>query len=334
MKIRKILHNIIIAMAVVAIGACSGGNIFEIEGQLLNMDQGTIYVYSNDGLIQNIDTINIKGGRFEYSRAIQRNGTLILVFPNFSEVPIFAEPGENVTLKGNAQQLNKLTVNGTNDNELMTEFRIGNFEQSPAVEKKNADKYITKYPNSAVANWLLEKYFIKIIDPDYKKALKYAKELRKHQQDNVYLAELIERLETICKGKTSGKLQFSATDVNGNTISTETLKGKKAIIYVAASWDYNNEIDRNIKHFIENEQYDFIAVRISIDASKKEEAKNLEYNNYNQKLKIICQEKLFESPILKTLGFSTIGNNIIIDANGNIKKRNIKPSEVEKELKK
>lgn len=44
----------------VVIGACKGGNKFELEGHLLNMDQGTIYVYSSDGLIQNIDTILIK----------------------------------------------------------------------------------------------------------------------------------------------------------------------------------------------------------------------------------------------------------------------------------
>lgn len=340
MTITKALHillkntSIIAAIIVVAaISACSSGKTFEIDGQLLNMDQGTIYVYSNDGLILSIDTININGGRFEYSRAIERKGTLILVFPNFSEVPIFAEPGESVTLKGNAQQLNKLTVNGTDDNELMTKFRIGNFEQSPAVEKKNAEEYITKHPKSAVSNWLLDKYFIKISDPDYRKALKFAKEIRQHQPDNGNLAELLVSLEAICKGKTSGKLQFSANDVNGNTISTETLKGKKTIIYVAASWDYNNEIDRNVKQYINDNLYDFIAVRISIDASSKEEAKNLEANNYDNKLKIICQEKLFNSPILKTLGLSSIGDNIVIDANGNIKKRNIKPSEVENEMK-
>lgn len=333
MKIRKALHIIIIAVAVVAIGACKGSKKFEIDGQLLNMDQGTIYVYSNDGLIPNIDTININGGRFEYSRAIQRNGTLILVFPNFSEIPIFAEPGEDVDLKGNAQQLNDLTVNGTKDNELMTKFRIGNFEQSPEKEKKNAELFIKEHPESAVANWLLYKYYIKIAEPNQNVTLKLAKQIKSAQPENVYINDLLEKLEKLCKGKTSGKLQFSATDVNGNTISTETLKGKKAIIYTAATWDYNNDLDRNIKQYLNDSEFDFIAVRISLDASSKQEAKSLEYSNYDGKLKIICQEKLFNSPILKTLCFGALGDNIVIDANGNIKKRNITSSEVEKTMK-
>lgn len=333
MKIRKALHIIIIAVVVTAIGACKGSKKFEIDGQLLNMDQGTIYVYSNDGLIPNIDTININGGRFEYSRAIQRNGTLILVFPNFSEIPIFAEPGEDVDLKGNAQQLNDLTVNGTKDNELMTKFRIGNFEQSPEKEKNNAELFIKEHPESAVANWLLYKYYIKIAEPNQNVTLKLAKQIKSAQPENVYINDLVEKLEKLCKGKTSGKLQFSATDVNGNTISTETLKGKKAIIYTAATWDYNNDLDRNIKQYLNDSEFDFIAVRISLDASSKQEAKSLEYSNYDGKLKIICQEKLFNSPILKTLCFGALGDNIVIDANGNIKKRNITSSEVEKTMK-
>lgn len=333
MNIRKTLYCVLLSAAIICIAACSGRKTFEIDGQLLNMDQGTIYVYSNDGLLLNIDTIKIQGGRFEYSRAIERKGTLVLVFPNFSEVPVFAEPGEDVTLKGNAQQLNKLTVNGTDDNKLMTKFRMSCFEKSPVEEKKNAEKVIQDNPESQVSNWLLYRYFIKAVTPDYKKALQLAKQIRKKQPENGNLAGLIENLETICKGKTSGKLQFTATDVNGKTVSTETLKGKKAIIYVGATWDYNNEIDRNVKQYVNNTEYDFTAVRISLDASKKEEATRLQYNNYDGKMIIVCQEKLYKSPIMKTLGLSGIGDNIIIDAQGNIKKRNVMPSEIEKEMK-
>lgn len=318
-------------MAAVALSACKGGSMFELEGQLLSMDLGTIYVYSSDGLIQNIDTILIKGGRFEYSRAIERKGTLVLVFPNFSEVPIFAEPGEDAELKGNAQQLNKLTVKGNTDNEVMTTFRMETFEKSPTAIKKIAEETIKKNPETLTAVWLLEKYFIKCQKPDYRKALQYAKLLREKQTDNGVLAELILKLEVLSKANSSGKLpKFSATDVEEKTITNETIKGKKTIIYTAASWDYDGLIERNIKQYIDNEIYSFNAVKISLDANYK-----YSYQHISDRSKFIeiCQEKMFNSPIMKTLNLYGLGDNIVVDANGNIIARNIAPSEVERFIK-
>ena len=332
MTIRKALHIIIIAAVAFIFAACSGGKTFEIDGQLLNMDQGTIYVYSSDGIIQNIDTIQIMGGRFEYSRNIDRKGTLVLVFPNFSEIPVFAEPGDEATLKGNAQQLNNLTVSGSEDNKLMTTFRIETFEQSPPEIQKKAEETILNNPKTTIAIWLLERYFIKIANPDYEKSLKMAKELKKVQTENGYLNELIQKLEYLAKAKNKGKLpSFSVADVKGNTIDNESLKGKKTIIYMSAQWDYNNDIDRNVKQYINSEGYNFNAVKISLDASKKVATNELEYNDVG--IKIICQEKMFESPIMKTFGFYGISDNIILDAAGFMVKRNAQSSELEELLK-
>lgn len=332
MKIRKVLHIIIIAAAVVAFGACKGSKKFEIDGQLLNMDQGTIYVYSSDGLIQNIDTIQIKGGRFEYSRAIERKGTLVLVFPNFSEIPIFAEPGEDAELKGNAQQLNKLTVSGEKDNEVMTTFRMETFEKAPPAIKKIAEETIKKNPETLTAVWLLEKYFIKCQKPEYKKALTYAKEMREQQPENGVLAELIQKLEVLSKGDTSKQLpKFTATDVDGKTINNETIKGNKTIIYTAASWDYEALLDRNIRQYITDDLYNFHALKISLDASAEQASKP--YDSEKTKLFVICQEKMFNSPIMKTLNLYGLGDNIVVDANGKIIARNIMPSEVERFIK-
>lgn len=332
MTIRKILHIIILAVAVIAIGACKGGSKFELEGHLLNMDQGTIYVYSSDGLIQNIDTILIKGGRFEYKRAIERKGTLILVFPNFSEIPVFAEPGEDADLKGNAQQLNKLTIDGNDDNEIMTTFRMETFEKAPPAIKKIAEETIKKNPETLTAVWLLEKYFIKCQKPEYKKALNYAKELRVKQPDNGMLAELIQNLEVLSKGETSVKLpKFTATDVDGKTINNETIKGNKTIIYTAASWDYEALLDRNIRQYLTDDLYNFHALKISLDASAEQASKP--YDSEKTKLFVVCQEKMFNSPIMKTFNLHGLGDNIVVDANGKIIARNITPSEVERFIK-
>ena len=47
----------------------------------------------------------------------------MLVFPNFSEQPIFAKPGETVDIKADTSHLKELEATGTKDNELMNDFR-------------------------------------------------------------------------------------------------------------------------------------------------------------------------------------------------------------------
>ncbi|MCF0192857.1 MAG: DUF4369 domain-containing protein [Prevotella sp.] len=314
----------------VGFGSCSKGKTFEIEGQLLNMNQGTIYVYSSDGLIPNIDTIQIQGGRFTYSRALERKGTLVLVFPNFSEVPVFGEPGEEVSLKGNAQQLTKLTINGTDDNELMTAFRISCFEKSPAFIKKNAEQYIKENAGSPVAVWLLNKLFIRTYQPDYKKALSLAKNIKKSQPDNAQISQLIIFLEKMGKSDNKGKLTFSTTDINGEKITNESIKGKKTFIYVAASWDYTNQIDQEIKSISKDESNNCNYIKILIDVSSSEIKRSKDYYSSYGKINVICDEKLFNSPLLTTLGLHSLEENILLDRSAKILRRNIRPEECTK----
>jgi hypothetical protein len=49
--------------------------------------------------------------------------TLMIVFPNFTEQPVFAAPGKSVDIKGDASHLKEMKVKGTKPNELMNQLR-------------------------------------------------------------------------------------------------------------------------------------------------------------------------------------------------------------------
>ena len=80
---KRLIYLLTLTLVLVACGTRSG--YFKIEGHLLNLNQGEFYVYSTDGLINGIDTIKVEGGHFSYETPCQRQGILMLVFPNFSE---------------------------------------------------------------------------------------------------------------------------------------------------------------------------------------------------------------------------------------------------------
>ena len=105
-----------ILIASLTLTACGvSSNRFQLEGRFLHMDQGEFYVYSPDGGIEGVDTIKVIDGRFTYEAPCKDKFTLMIVFPNFSEQPVFAEPGKSVDIKADASHLKELTVKGSKD---------------------------------------------------------------------------------------------------------------------------------------------------------------------------------------------------------------------------
>ncbi|MCF0203147.1 MAG: DUF4369 domain-containing protein [Bacteroidaceae bacterium] len=315
-----------------ALSSCSSGGGFEIDGHLLNMNQGTIYVYSSTGLIQNIDTINIMGGRFSYERSIEREGIFVLVFPNFTELPVFAEPGADVTLKGDAQKLKKISITGTEDNDQMTRFRTETYELPPPEAREKAEEVIRERAGSLQAQWLVDQYFLKVHHADYKKAYELTQLIHKAQPQSIATASILEKLERVKNMVSGGKLpKFSALDTTGKTVDNESLKGKNTIIYVHGTWDYGNEIDRNVKIRMQQNENKFNAIRVSLDASKVAADRDVKFQR-EKAPRVICDEMMFESKLMKTFSFSSCGDNLIIDKDGYIKARNVMPSELDKQL--
>ena len=148
---------------------------FSLEGRFLKMNQGQFYVYSPDGAISGIDTIKVQGGRFAYEIPCEEEGTIVIVLPNYSEIPVFVKPGENVDLKADASHIKDIDVTGTKDNERMTEWRKNTSSQSPDGLKKQAEQFIRENPSSIISRWLLRKYFIVTAKPDLKKAKELVK---------------------------------------------------------------------------------------------------------------------------------------------------------------
>ncbi len=110
--------------------------ISKLKANFFNMNQGEFYVYSPDGGFQGVDTIRVEGGRFSFEKPCKDNFTIMIVFPNFSEQPIFAESGKSVDIKADASHLKEMEVKGTKANELMTKFRLSILKDTPPPGEK------------------------------------------------------------------------------------------------------------------------------------------------------------------------------------------------------
>ena len=203
------------------LAACGvDGKRFRVEGRFLNLNRGEFYVYSTNGLIDGIDTVKLEGGRFTYDIPCEREGTLVMVFPNFSEQPIFAQPGKSVDIEGDASHLKELTVKGTKDNKLMNQFREAIVNASPPQVAKIAAMFAADNPTSLVSVYLVRRYFITTPTPNYKEAERLVKLLLAQQPKNGELNRMQTLISTLAKTSVGAPLPaFQARSTKGEKVS-------------------------------------------------------------------------------------------------------------------
>ena len=292
-----------------------------MEGRLLHMNQGELYLYSPDGVIEGLDTIKVEAGRFAFQIPCEKEGTLVVVFPNFSTQPIFTEPGEEVNVKADASHLREIEVKGTEANELMSDFRKQVASVSPPEERKFAEQFVKDHPESIVSRYIVSRYFILNSTPDYKLALNLIKEMQTAQPDNWELERMKRQLRTMKNATVGLNLpQFTVKTLGGKTITgNELRRNHMVIINVWASWDYNSlEMQRTLNEAARKGYATVLG--ISIDASPKDVRRLLKADDII--FENVCDGQMLDGKLLQTLGLTTMPDNIVVK-NGKITERRV-----------
>lgn len=315
---KRIVLFLLLVLILISCGTRSGH--FKMEGRFLHMNQGELYVYSPDGGIDGLDTIKIEAGRFAYEIPCSKPATLVIIFPNYSVQPIFAESGGSVEVKADASHLKEMEVKGTDDNELMTKFRKQIANSSPPDELKYAIQFIKDHPESTVSVYLLNRYLIQTETPDYKQAANLLKFLLKEQPGNVTLGRLQRQISGLGTLKVGDKLpNFTAKDVNGKLINNATLANQTIIISTWAAWSYESlDFQRALNDAVKAGK--IAALGISVDANPKDVRQALKNDDIT--FPNVCDGKMLSTPLLKTFGLTTVPDNIVV-RNGKIIERGI-----------
>ncbi|WP_423808829.1 DUF4369 domain-containing protein [Prevotella histicola] len=315
---KRIVLFLLLVLILISCGTRSGH--FKMEGRFLHMNQGELYVYSPDGGIDGLDTIKIEAGRFAYEIPCSKPATLVIIFPNYSVQPIFAESGGSVEVKADASHLKEMEVKGTDDNELMTKFRKQIANSSPPDELKYAIQFIKDHPESTVSVYLLNRYLIQTETPDYKQAANLLKILLKEQPGNVTLGRLQRQISGLGTLRIGDKLpNFTAKDVNGKLINNATLANQTIIISTWAAWSYESlDFQRALNDAVKAGK--IAALGISVDANPKEVQQALKNDDIT--FPNACDGKMLSTPLLKTFGLTTVPDNIVV-RNGKIIERGI-----------
>lgn len=326
-----IVHcSLFIALALTSCGVGSGR--FRVEGRFRNLNQGEFYVYSPDGGNEGVDTIKVADGRFAYEVELEDRATFIIVFPNYSEQAVFGESGATVKITGDASHLREMKITGTEDNEKLTDFRMAANRLSPPEVVKSVEGFVNENPTSPVSLYLINKYLIQTQQPDYATAYRLAGTMVKADQENGRALRLRKQTEGLKASAQGNRLpDFSVNDTDGHKVTRSSLNGKVNVISVCASWNYDSQSRlRKLKALRKEYGKDLGLLTVSVDARASDFSKRMERDSLDWP--VVCDGKMWDTPLLKKLGLATVPGNVITDAGGKIIGRDLSEEQTRQKI--
>ena len=303
---------------------------FRIDGKFKNMNQAELFLIDLQEGTK--DTLHVLDGRFSYETSLNDTTTMIIIFPNFSELPIIAEPGKDIDIEGDASHLKATTVEGSKSNELMTAFRMKTNEMMPPDVVKEAEEYIRQHAESPVASYLLRRYFLAAEEADYEKAFELATLIRDAQSTRVPIVQMYNQLEALKNLRTTGQIpEFKAIDTKGNEVSSDTLSTDVNVVCLWASWNYESQtMLRHLGRLQKDHPKKLTVISICIDATPEEGKTYMERDSL--KFSNICDSLLWDSPLIRTLGLAYVPDNIVTDRQGNIVARSLGSNKLKEKI--
>lgn len=318
------------AVSLVLLAACSQPkDRFRLEGSIEGVGQADIYVYADDGYFDGIDTIHIVDGQFTYERTLTQSMVLTILYPNFSQSYIVAEPGAVVEMQGNASKLGEASITGSKENELLTDFRQQVAHKTPADARLAAADFIRQNKSSVAAIAVFKKYYATAESPEPSSTLSLLKTLQQAQPRSAAVASIARRLTPLLATTARQPLpDFTAVDTDGRTVSKASLAGRPTVIAVTASWSPQcNTLYPVLRRLHKLYGARLNLVILSLDLDRRAQLRRLETDSLS--LPVICDGRAFDTPAATALGLSQVPGNLLVNAEGQVVARNVETDDLE-----
>lgn len=304
-----------------------------LEGTIKNVKQVDLYVYAEGSTNPYIDTIHVRENKFTYQRKLSRPEVLTLLYPNFSEMLLIAEPGKEVELVADASNLSETVIKGTKENELLTEFRLATNGKGDSEKRLAAQQFIYDNVSTQAAVAVFREYFVKAANPLYAEAQPLLDTLSVVQPENELLRSMLVRFTPQLLCAVGQKLPtFEEISITGDTLTNTQFEGKPTVVILWATWvkDMRKHL-RYLDDLQREHGKDVNFLLVSLDLSRIDCQRYLKYDTVHAP--IICDQQALQSPLVSTFGVRQMPTFIAADKNGVILKRDVLPKDWEATIK-
>ena len=310
---------------------CCTGHPKEVrlKGEFAHLEQGEFLIYSSDEGLDRLDSLHIRDGLFSYTVPTLETATLHILYPNQSELVVFGNPGADLVIKGDAQNLSEVEVSGSEDNEVYTEFRLETNGKSASETKDIAHNYILEHPTLAMSRYLFATYFLCDEKASVQETTELYDSLSKACPDDLALSKLSTHVRSLGKLRVGNPLpDFSLTlrpNHGGNgpeerTIKKADYRGKILLIAFWASWKGGSQSAlyraRRLRRELKAKGKDIELLSYSLDADERsliriEERDTVDYPSF-------CDFQAFASPLAQQWGIRRLPYIILVTPDGRI----------------
>ena len=321
---------IILHTSLLLVLSCTGHpKEVRFEGEFDHLEQGEFLIYSSDEALDRLDTLRLRDGRFEYKLPTIQPATLHILYPNQSELVVFANPGSDIVIKGDAQNLSEVEVSGDEDNEVYTQFRLEANGKSAAEARQIAHNYILEHPTLFMSQYLLTAYFLCDETASAQEVTELYDSLSRACPDDLALSKLSTHVRSLGKLRVGNPLpDFSLKlppNHGGNGAEERTVKkadyqGKLLLIAFWASWKGGSQSAlyraRRLRRELKSKGKSIELLSYSLDADERElyrveRRDTVDYESF-------CDFRAFASPLVQQWGIRQLPYIILVTPDGRI----------------
>ncbi len=317
------------------IASCSGNKqSFTLSGEFKGLESGEFLCFSQSSSWGSLDTVRVVGGEFTFTHPLTDTTIIVLQYPNFMQTQIIAIPGGKARLRGDANNMKRISVSGDDENEQLSEFynRTADMKETQVI--KEAEAFIRTNPQLWASVALLDKFFLQAEKPDFAKIDKLLSLMLKVRPQRSCLHVIESEVVPLLKCRVGNKLPpFQTRTVDGRTVSNSDFRGKALLVTFWSSID--NEFRFPLisqRHLMRRMVGRVSQLNICLDVDTASCMRVLQTDTiggYN-----VCDRKAFNSPLVKSFGLKQLPANIIVDQNGVVRARDIAPDNLEAEFRK
>ncbi len=324
----KTLSLSLLSLLFLLVASCSlPKDRVRIEGSYKNLGDAEFYIYDETGAEGAADTIAIREGKFTFERPLEKSCVLTLLFPNFSEIRLVAEPGKTITVKGDASQLMKTEIAGTEENEALTRFRLENNTRPNGDQLLAAAQYIRSHADRLSSQALFMQYFARAEQFDHRTG-ELLKALRRAQPNNSALIALERQLTPMTTTTVGASLpDIAATDIDGRTVRTADYGGRPLLVLFWASWNNDcRQLATAVRRCRTAYGNRFDVLTLSFDFSSVTTRRRAKTDSLPGS--IVCDGSSFGSPLATKLGVRYVPGLLLVDKNKKIVARDLPPEQL------
>ena len=342
-------------------------SVYTVSGKIEGLTNGKVYLSYTDADTKKIDSVVTADGRFQFSGIIYEPLMYVLRTdaPKTPALVFFIEPGK-ISVNGHKDSLQKATVTGSVSNLAYREWakdwshitaqagpmyrrldsanQRGKVTESPEERKifdegmqsleaqtnKAVMAFIKKYPNSAVAPFIIYDRYISYPNPAMAKNT-YAS-LGPSAKNSLYGKKIAEYQRVALKTGIGAMPDFTARDTSGKMIKLSSLRGKYVLVDFWASWcaPCRKENPNVVAAYQKYHDKGFEIVSISLDTQKDAWLNAIHMDGLDWKH--VSDLKGWQSGLVKEYGVTVVPTSFLINKEGKVIANNLRGEALQKKM--